>query len=539
MKLNLSIKNILIIEDFGVMRRSIKEMLYTLGARFIDEAEDGAAAISLMQSKQYEIVLCDYILGEGKNGQQILEEARHKKLIPFHCIFIIVTGHQTASLVLNTLENKPDEYLTKPFNAHQLIRRLKKSIARKEYFLEIKKDIVKDNLASAILHCDTLLETNNKATYTPLLKIRADLAVNTGDFDKASAIYQQILEQRDLAWARLGTGIIAYYQRNHQHAASIFQQVISAHPIFLESYDWLSKTYEELDQIDQAENTIIRATEISPNSFFRQKKLALLTTQTGNLKIAEQAYLAVIELGKNSVHKSPADFSGLAKIYYKTDKNDEVLLTLDSMRQQFPGNHEAELRATSLETEVFKKIGNTDRSQQAFEKTMELHVEQKKHMPKDLQLDVARACYLNNEGELANDIIYSLIFNHSDDKAFMLSIEKMQAELGQKNNSRQLIKTAKKELVQINNKGVELFQQNKITQALAIFNQAIERMPDNKNIILNMATILLHNLKSSGITKDKLLLTNYYIKRAKQVGISPDKLGHLQLEFEKITHLHS
>jgi len=539
MKLNLSIKNILIIEDYGVMRRSIKEMLYSLGARFIDEAEDGAAAISLMKSKQYEIVLCDYILGEGKNGQQILEEARHKKLIPFHSIFIIVTGHQAASLVLNTLENKPDEYLTKPFNAHQLIRRLKKSIARRDYFLEIKKDIVKDNLASAIFHCDTLLKTNNKATYTSLLKIRADLAVNTGDFDKASAIYQQILEQRDLAWARLGTGIIAFYQQDHQNAIAIFQQVISNHPIFLDSYDWLSKAYEELDQIDKAEHIITRATEISPNSFFRQQKLALLTSQTGNLKIAEQAYLSVIELGKYSVHKSPADFSGLAKIYSKTDNHDGALDTIDNMRQQFPHSPEAELRATSLETEVFKKTGNSDLSQKAFERTMELHVEQKKHIPKDLQLDVARACYLNKDSDLANDIIYSLIFNHSDEKAFMASIGKMQIELGMENNSHQLIQKAKKELVQINNKGVQLFQQNKITQALAIFNQAIERMPDNKNIILNMATILLHNLRSSGITKDKLLLTNYYIKRAKQVGISPDKLGHLQLEFEKITHLHS
>lgn len=539
MKLNLSIKNILIIEDYGVMRRSIKDMLYSLGARFIDEAEDGASAISLMKSKQYEIILCDYMLGEGKNGQQILEEARHKKLIPFHCIFIIVTGHQTASLVLNTLENKPDEYLTKPFNAHQLIRRVKKSIARKNYFLEIKKDIKKDNLASAILHCDNLLKTENKATHTSLLKIRAELAVNTGDFEKASAIYNQILEQRDLAWARLGIGIIAFYQQDHQLASSIFQQVISDHPIFLESYDWLTKSYEALEQPDKAEHTIIQATEISPNSFFRQQKLALLSSQTGNLQIAERAYLALIELGKYSVHKSPADFSGLAKIYSKTNKNNDALLTLDNMCQQFPHTPEAELRATALQTEVFKKIGNSDLSQQAFERTMELHVEQKRHIPKDLQLDVARACYLNNDSDLANDIIHSLIFNHSDEKTFMLSIEKMQTELGQENNSKQLIQKAKRELVQINNKGVELFQQNKITQALAIFNQAIERMPDNKNIILNMATILLHNLKSSGITKDKLLLTNYYIKRAKQVGISPDKLGNLQLEFEKITHLHS
>ncbi len=539
MKLNLSDKNILIIEDYGIMRRSIKDMLYSLGARFIDEAENGPTAIAAMRIKPYDIVLCDYLLGDDKNGQQILEAARHKKLIPFHCIFIIVTGQQTASLVLNTLENKPDEYLTKPFNAHQLIRRIEKSYARKQYFMDIQKHIAKENLASAIYHCEELLKTENQATKAALLKIRAELAINTGDFEKATTIYQQLLEQRELAWARLGTGIICFYQAQYDPAISIFQRVIEDSPIYLDSYDWLSKSYIALNQIDKAAEIIIQATEVSPNSLFRQKKLAELTHRIGKLDVAEQAYLATLELGKHSVHKSPSDFSGLAKVYSKTNKNNQALKLLDNMRMQFPHNPEAELRAATLETEVFKKVGDNQMSVKAFEKTMELHVEQKKHTPKDLLLDVARACYLNNDDEIGNDIISSLILNYSDDNYFMGDINRMQSEIGQDHHSDRLIEAAQKELIQINNKGVELFRNNKITQALAIFNQAIEKMPENKNIVLNMATILLHNLKTVGITKDKLLLTNYYIKRAKEVGVAPDKLGNLQLEFEKITNFHT
>lgn len=54
-----------------------------------------------------------------------------------------------------------------------------------------------------------------------------------------------------------------------------------------------------------------------------------------------------------------------------------------------------------------------------------------------------------------------------------------------------------------------------------------------------MAKITVHNLKASGITEENLLLTHRYIQRAKQVGISANKLGSLQVEFEHVIHVPS
>jgi len=180
MKLILSNKAILIIEDYPIMRKSLKDMLYALGANYIFEAENGSAAISAMNKQKFDIILCDYNLGTGKNGQQILEEAKYNKLISFKTIFIIVTAHQTASFVLSAIENKPDEYLAKPFNAQQLCKRIEKSQLRKEAFSVIEKEIDKGNLAHAILHYDELIAENNMALRSQLLKLRANLALNTG-----------------------------------------------------------------------------------------------------------------------------------------------------------------------------------------------------------------------------------------------------------------------------------------------------------------------------------------------------------------------
>lgn len=536
MKLKLSNKTILIIEDYPIMRKSLKDMLYSLGAQYIFEAENGSAAISAMKKQKFDIILCDYNLGEGKNGQQILEEAKYNKLISFKTIFIIVTAHQTASFVLSTLENKPDEYLAKPFNAQQLYRRIEKSQLRKDAIYIIENEIDKGNLARAIFQCDELLAKKNKAIRSQLLKLRADLAINTGNFDKASDIYQEMLEHRELAWARLGTGIVAFYQDDYQQAITIFQKLIDQNPMLMECYDWLAKSYEALAHHTQAEETLKLATEISPHSFFRQKKLALLADKTGHIDIAEKAYRAVTDLGRYSIHKTPSDFSGLAKIYSKKHENIEALNALDNMRQHFVNNPEAELRAASLETEVYQEMGNNTLSQQAFQKVHKFNNHLKDRSPKDLQLDVAKAYYLNDDDKTANNIISSLIHDYIDDDSFMDDIRRMQGDIGKHNYSEILIQQTKQKLININNQGVALFQKGHIKEAFKIFEKAVEKMPNNKTIILNMAKIRIHALKTSGITEENLLLAHRYIQRAKQVGVSNDKLGSLRLEFENITH---
>ena len=534
MKLTLSSKTILIIDDYPVMRKSMKDMLYGLGAQYIFEAENGLAALAAMKKQKFDFILCDYNLGDGKNGQQVLEEVRYKKLISHHSVFIIVSAHQSAIDVLCTIENKPDEYLAKPFNAQQLLRRLEKSFIRKHHFSAIEKAIDNNNFASAIYLCDKAINANNKSTYSTLLKLRAELAIITGDYEKAGIIYNATLAKRDLNWARLGLGIIAYHQDDFKQATQLFQELIEQNPMLMECYDWLTKSYEALDKTLDAENTLNRAVNISPQSLIRQKKLANLAEKTGHIDLAETTYKAITDLGKFSMHQSPSDFSGLAKIYSKKNKNQEALQTIDSMRQQFINNQESELRAATIETMVYQDIGEKKLSELAFQKVNALKNTLKNKTPKDLQLDIAKAYYLNDDNKTADQIIASLIKNHIEDNSFINDIRQMQNDIGQNNYSEVLIQQTKQQLIDINNQGVTLFQQGQLKEAFLLFEQAIEKMPNNKTILLNMAKITIHDLKLSGITEANLLLANRYINRAKQAGVAKEKLGNLQLEFEKL-----
>jgi tetratricopeptide (TPR) repeat protein len=536
MKFSLAGKSILIVEDNPVIRKSMRDMLYGLDADGIVEAENGIAAINAMLKTSFDIVLCDYNLGVGKNGQQVLEEARHRILIDHRCVFILISAEQSASAVLGAMDSKPDEYLAKPFNAQQLISRLSRNFARKEYLAPIEKAIEKGNLPQAILHCDRLLALDDKKMHLHLLKIRAELAISAGDFGKARQIYQDVLQHRELAWARLGLGVVDFQNNKIEQAIAGFQSLVADNPMLMECYDWLGKAYEALDQFNEVESVLQKALELSPQSILRQKKLAEAADKNGNLEIAEKAYKSVVKMGKHSVHRSCGDFASLAKLYAKTNAASQALKTLEEMRQEYVNHPEAELRAATLEVDVYKTTGNQELLEHALQKTLNLSGQLGNRAPRDLQLDVVKTCFLHDQHDKADAILYDLIKYHIDDEPFLNDVRRMQSGIGLDNHSEILIQKTKQALIAANNKGVALYKQGKFKEALDVFEKAIITLPDNKTIILNMLKIMIHDLKVNEFCDEKNRRTKALFKKAKLVGIDPHKLGILQMEYVKLAH---
>ncbi|HHJ80906.1 MAG TPA: response regulator, partial [Candidatus Tenderia electrophaga] len=124
-------KKILIIDDFAEMRSNLRNMLIPFDGSDISTAGNGDDAIAHISQNIYDIILCDYNLGEGKDGQQVLEEAKLRGQLPYSTVFLMVTAESTTFMVMGALEHQPDDYLTKPFNASILQKRLKKALDKK------------------------------------------------------------------------------------------------------------------------------------------------------------------------------------------------------------------------------------------------------------------------------------------------------------------------------------------------------------------------------------------------------------------------
>ncbi|WP_458504468.1 response regulator [Methylobacter sp.] len=534
--MNFDSKKILVIEDQAIIRETIKHILYSLGVRHIVEAGTGVNGIVEMRRSQFDIVLCDYNLGDGKNGQQVLEEAKHFKLLSFNAVFIMITVEQSKNMVLSALDCKPDDYLIKPFNRLQLSTRIERCIVRKEYLASIEREIDIGNIYQAIQNCEKLLQQGNKKTRLHVLKIRADLALVIRDFKAAKKIYQEILQERDIPWAKLGMIVIVFFDGNYEQAVESLQQFIGQYPMMLEAYDWLAKSYEALGNNEEALITLNLAIDLSPQAILRQQRLALLADKTENIEVAKKAYKAAVNLGKHSVYGSSSDFSGLAKAHLKSNSAGDALKILNDMNKCFFNDPDSRLRAAILEIEIQKAKNNGVVAQKPYEKAFKLNEQFGKQIARELRLEMAKISHLSGASEMTDEILADLIKTNIDDKCFIGEIDKMCNAFIGDNYANDLISRIKQELVDINNEGVNLFKEGRIKDALTIFEDAVEKMPNNQAITLSLLKIIIHDLKTSKPDPKKTMLVQAYINKAIKIGVPHDQIGSIQLELDKIQY---
>lgn len=161
-ELNFSGKNVLIVDDYMEMRSILRDMLSSCGAEMkkIHMATNGNEAIAWLKKVPFDIVLCDLILGSGKNGQQVLEEAKYQSLVGPSCLWLMITAEKTMEAVTGTAEYQPDAYLLKPVTEASLRSRLAKIWTKKEAFAEIYKAIKQQDYSKAMFLCDQRLASD-------------------------------------------------------------------------------------------------------------------------------------------------------------------------------------------------------------------------------------------------------------------------------------------------------------------------------------------------------------------------------------------
>jgi len=123
-------KKALLIEDMAEARIMQKKMLSDFGFRHIEIAMKAETAMELLKTQSFDVILSDYNLGNGKDGQQLLEEVRHSNLIPNTATYLMVTAETSIEMVMGAIEFQPDGYITKPFSQRLLLARIRAVLRR-------------------------------------------------------------------------------------------------------------------------------------------------------------------------------------------------------------------------------------------------------------------------------------------------------------------------------------------------------------------------------------------------------------------------
>ncbi|RIK94377.1 MAG: two-component system response regulator [Proteobacteria bacterium] len=113
---------VLIVDDYKTMLRIVRNLLKQIGFENVDEATDGASALSLMRTKKYGLVISDWNM-DPMSGYELLKEVRADAQLK-HIPFIMVTAESKTENVISAKQAGVNNYIVKPFNADTLKSKL-------------------------------------------------------------------------------------------------------------------------------------------------------------------------------------------------------------------------------------------------------------------------------------------------------------------------------------------------------------------------------------------------------------------------------
>jgi len=133
----MSIGHILVVDDDPQIRRVMRTTLVAQGYE-VSDAPTGEAALDLIRSEKYDLVLLDVNM-PGISGVQACREIRLGSDLPI--IMVTVRGAERDKV--QALDAGADGYLTKPFSVSELLARIRAVLRRTTFPAEMENTLLK------------------------------------------------------------------------------------------------------------------------------------------------------------------------------------------------------------------------------------------------------------------------------------------------------------------------------------------------------------------------------------------------------------
>ena len=484
----------LLIDDMRAMRANLRNQLNQLGIQRVDQAHNAADALRLLGANRYDLILCDYNLGESTNGQQLLEYMKSRKLLPPATIFFMVTAESIYTSVVATGEFAPDDYLIKPFTANNLGARLQRHFEKQDALAGVRKRLSTMDLLGAIAECDRLIEGQSKHSMEGY-RLKAQALLDLGRAREAWQVYTQVLAiRKDVPWAELGIATALKASGATEKAKATAASLIAANPQFVGAYDLLAEVHLEQGEEGEAYQTLQQIENIVP-SVRRARRVGEMASQIGDFPTARAAFEKVVEATRNSVTKSARDSSLLSQIYVEVGEPQKALETLKSVRSEFADEPAFQAMAAAVESRAHRNLGNPTSADAALDTALEL-------APKagaEAAVIVSSACLAGGREAEGIKLLAGAVRSNHENTRLVLLARRVLKDSGREHMIEELVDAQVKEMLELTEAALSTAKKAKLDEAVAMISEAVAQLPDNPGVLLAAAQINLLWLSQKGL----------------------------------------
>ncbi len=485
----------LIIEPHAGMRASIHNMLNLCGLTKIDHAGSSNNAIKHLGLKAFDLILCEYDLDGGQDGQQLLEDLRHHKLISLSTMFFMVTAEGNYGKVVSAAELAPTDYILKPFTADRLLERIARALDKRNVFMPVYQFMEVGNQRDAIEACIDGVRAHPRYAID-FLRLRAELHMFLGEPAEAEPIYQQLYEAKAIAWARLGLAKTLFMRERYAEAQSILEQLVDTNKKFVDAYDWLAKTHAAVGELDKSQTVLSNAVAVSPHAVRRLRKLGETALETGDTDTAEKVLKQVVSKAKYSEFRDPEDHVKLVQTLVKKGDPVQAAAVIRDLDKSMGGQKNTAACSAISSALVHEYTGNETRLNESLEAALNACKDALGLSP-EVKMELARNCLQNNMEEGAADVMRDVMRNASNNAAMAKAMSVFE-KAGRQDLGTALAQESRQAVVDLVASGASKAKEGDFRGAVSLMVEAVNKLPDNPQVVFNAAVAVLKCLENMG-----------------------------------------
>ncbi|CDG85608.1 tetratricopeptide repeat-containing response regulator [Janthinobacterium agaricidamnosum] len=485
----------LIIEPHPGMRASLHNMLNLCGLAKIEDAASSGQAIRQLSMKSFDLILCEYDLEGGQDGQQMLEDLRHHKLIHASTMFFMVTGEGSFSKVVSAAELLPTDYILKPFTADNMLERIARALDKRNALMPVYQLMDVGSERAAIDACTEGAQQYPRYA-TDFMRLRAELHIVLGEAEHAEPLYAGLYDSKAIGWARLGQAKTLFMRGRYEESRQMLETLLENNKKFVDAYDWLARAHFALGDLPQSQATLSEAVALSPHAVRRLRKLGEVALAAGDIDTAAQAQKQVVTKAKYSEFRDPEDHARLVLMLVRKGDPLQAGAAIRELDKSMGGQKNTELCSAIASAALHGHTGNMVRMNASLDLALAA-CRQSVGLSSAMKMELARTCLDHGREEEAGEVLRDVMRNAPDSAAMKQAMAVLQSA-GRGEQALALARLSRQEVADMVAAGAARAKEGDFGGAVELMLEAVGKLPDNPQVVFNAAVAVLKCLEHRG-----------------------------------------
>lgn len=472
----LSAKKALILDKRLDDLRALRELLLRLGVAQVEVASSVNMALSILREEEIDLCFMVYDLGKGeKSGLQLMYEAQAEGLYRYGTSYILVAESEAAALLFGSLESSPDLCIEKPYQEGHLRMSLQRLMRLKQAVQPLDTLMDQARWVEAFDLCEQKL-VQYPALRVFMQRLQGIILLRLGRYEEAQQLFNELADERDQHWMRVGAGVAAYRRVELVEAEEALGSVIRQQQVCIDAFSWLARLHRLKGELNQAMTLLRKSILLQPAVAQLQAEQGHVAARMQDWRLAVDAFRAAVRFGRYSAFQKPEYYFALAQALRARmeelqgdafgEAQREAIKVLEQVVEDFDHDPVALFKSRLLLSDLLRSARDRSRAEQAGRAALDLFGQ----LP------------LEHQAQWLDQLTDGLEQSESSAQA-----QAIRHELTPK--------TVSIGWARANLKGMMCFRKAELQPARDAFLQAYHEQPDNPSVALNLVQVELELLR--------------------------------------------